>query len=81
MYFVGVGINFATGFLFAGFTEFLQTHTPGRVGCMSDILIDYSGYITSAITLTIVFTVIFAVKYFKSKKKVEQVETADQPEE
>ena len=81
LYFVGVGINFATGFLFAGFTEFLQTHTPGRVGCMSDILIDYSGYITSAITLTIVFTVIFAVKYFKSKKKVEQVETADQPEE
>lgn len=69
LYFVGVGINFLSGFLFAGFTEFLQTRTPGRVGCMSDILIDYSGYITSAIILTIVFTTIFAVKYFRNKKK------------
>jgi len=69
LYFVGVGINFVSGFLFAGFTEFLQTRTPGRVGCMSDILIDYSGYITSAIIITIVFTAIFAVKYFRNKKK------------
>ena len=69
LYFVGVGINFVSGFLFAGFTEFLQTRTPGRVGCMSDILIDYSGYITSAIIITIVFTTIFAVKYFRNKKK------------
>lgn len=71
IYFVGVAINFASGFLFAGFTEYLQTLTPQRVGCMSDILIDYTGYISSAIVLTIVFTTIYVVKYFRNKKKEE----------
>lgn len=78
IYFVGVALNFALGFLFAGFTEYLQTLTPQRVGCMSDILIDYSGFISSAIIITIVFTTIFAVKYFRrNKSKKEEVDTND----
>ena len=70
LYFVGVATNFAFGFLFAGFTEYLQTLTPQRVGCMSDILIDYSGYISSAIAITIIFTIIFAIKFFKKRGKI-----------
>ena len=70
LYFVGVAANFAFGFLFAGFTEYLQTLTPQRVGCMSDILIDYTGYISSAIVVTIIFTTIFAIKFFKNRGKI-----------
>lgn len=78
IYFVGVAVNFSLGFLFAGFTEYLQTLTPQRVGCMSDILIDYSGFISSAIIITVVFTIVFAVKYFRrNKNKEEEVDTND----
>lgn len=80
LYFVGVAVNFASGFLFAGFTEYLQTLTPQRVGCMSDILIDYSGYISSAIVLTVIFTTIFAIKFFKNKKKDNNEEPIEQQE-
>lgn len=64
---VGIILNFALGFLFAGFTEYLQTLTPGRVGAMSDILIDYSGFLTSSIIITVVLLTIFIVKYIRLK--------------
>ena len=66
---VGIILNFALGFLFAGFTEFLQTKTPGRVGCMSDILIDYSGFLVSTTIITIVLLLVFIIKYYKSDHK------------
>lgn len=69
LFFIGIAINFLFGFLFAGLTEYLQTLTPQRVGCMSDILIDYSGFISSAITISIIFTIIFSIKFFKNRNK------------
>ena len=38
---------------------------------MSDILIDYTGYISSAIVVTIIFTIIYAVKFFKKRGKID----------
>ena len=65
---VGIGLNFLVGFGFAWFTEFLQSFTPNRYASSSDVLIDYTGFITSAITITIIFLTSFIVKYYKKKK-------------
>ena len=62
---------FAFGFLFAAFTEYLQTLVPGRYGTMSDILIDFSGYMSSAILLSIGFIVFLIIRHNKKKNKIE----------
>lgn len=55
------------GFLFAGLTEIIQLHTPGRAGVMSDVFIDYSGYMTSVGIIVLIY---FIIEYIKFKKEV-----------
>jgi VanZ family protein len=55
------------GFLFAGLTEIIQLYTPGRAGVMSDVFIDYSGYMTSVGIIVLIY---FIIEYIKFKKEV-----------
>ena len=53
------------GFVFASITELIQLNTPGRAGVFSDVLIDFSGYMTSVGIIVIVFFIM----YYKQFKK------------
>jgi hypothetical protein len=66
---IKIGIIFAYGFLFSGFTELLQMITPGRFGLMSDVLVDFSGYSLAAVLLSIGFIILLIVKLKKKKKE------------
>ena len=55
------------GFLFAGLTEIIQLYTPGRAGVMSDVFIDYSGYMTSVGIIVLIY---FIIEYIKFKKEI-----------
>ena len=69
LYILGIAINFVSGFLVAGITEIIQLYVPGRSGLFSDVIIDYTGFISSAITLTIIITAILLIRIFIRKKK------------
>lgn len=66
---IKVSIIFAFGFGFAALTEYLQTLTPGRVGSMSDILVDFSGYSIGAGIISIIFIILLSLKIYKQYKK------------
>ncbi|MFA6830283.1 MAG: VanZ family protein [Bacilli bacterium] len=56
-------INFVSGLLFALFSEFvLQSLTPGRGPSIQDAGIDYAGFVTLSLVITIIYLV-------KQKKK------------
>ena len=64
-----IPLNFVAGFLLALLTEIIQTYIPGRYGSFNDVLIDYSGFISSAIILTIVTLVYYYIKHRNIYKK------------
>ena len=68
LYILGIAINFLFGFLFAGLTELIQKFVPGRSGLFSDVIIDYSGFLTSAIFITVLLTIIFVIKMVLKRK-------------
>ncbi len=51
------------GFLYAGLTEIIQAFTPGRYGVMTDVFIDFSGYMTSVGIVLIIYFIIFYKKF------------------
>ena len=57
-----IPVNLGHGFLMAGLTEFIQLFTPGRFGAWSDIGIDFLGYCTSSIILSIVYILIYLTR-------------------
>ena len=57
------------GFIFASITEIIQINTPGRYGAFSDVLIDFSGFMTSAGIIIIVYFIIFYKKYKNDLKE------------
>lgn len=61
-------INMAQGFILAALTEYIQTFIPGRLGLLSDVLIDYLGFLISFIILTILI-----IRYYKKKYPIELV--------
>lgn len=73
---IGVAINFSTAFGFAAFTEWIQTMTPGRAGRFSDVLIDYYGFLLTAMTITalivLIWLTVFLVGKYKAKKIKEE---------
>ena len=62
-------INFFSGFLIASFTEFLQTITPARAGLFSDVVIDYTGFLTSALIISLILFIIDIIIYSYRRKK------------
>lgn len=56
-WYVSIPLNFISGFLVAGLTELIQYYVPGRYGCWADVWIDYSGFISFAVLMTICFMV------------------------
>lgn len=68
-----IPLNMALGFGVAGLTEYIQTKVPGRYGCWDDVWLDFSGYMTSTVILTITVLVIYLVIYLKNKKNRSEV--------
>ena len=70
---VGVVVNFSTAFGFAALTEYIQTKTPGRSGRFADVLIDYYGFLLTAVTITLllilIWLIIIFVKKIRQKKR------------
>ena len=64
-----VPLNFVQGFGLAALTEYIQTFVKGRWGCWSDVVLDTSGFMCSAITLTIIILAIYLIKYLIAKRK------------
>ena len=63
-----VPLNIAQGFRVAALTEFIQTFVPGRYGCLSDVMLDFSGFIISASILTVIILARAIIIYIKKKK-------------
>ncbi|MDR0934982.1 MAG: VanZ family protein [Erysipelotrichaceae bacterium] len=59
-------INLIIGLSVAILTEIIQIFTPGRAGLISDVLLDYSGYL---LPLLIGYSVILIIRLTKRKKQ------------
>jgi len=74
-----VPLNFIQGFGLAALTEFIQTKVPGRYGCLNDVLIDFSGFMISALIITIsiigTYVIKLLIKKHKNKKQAVLEET------
>ncbi len=65
VFWVKTGALITYGFGFAALTEAAQLITPGRAGVFSDVLIDFSGFMTSVGIIVIIF---FFIYYKKLRK-------------
>ena len=65
-----IPLNIALGFGVAGLTEYIQTKVPGRYGCWDDVWLDFSGYMTSTVLLTIGILTVYLIIYLRNKKKM-----------
>lgn len=61
-------INLIQGFILASLTEYIQTFVPDRSGLLSDVLIDFLGFLISFIALTILI-----IRYYKKKNYIEKL--------
>ena len=60
------GISLGFGLILASISEFIQYFVPGRAGMLTDILIDFGGYLLFAAIVFVVFLLI------SNKKEKEQ---------
>lgn len=65
--FFSVPINLILGFGIAALTEIIQLYVPGRYGALSDVLLDFSGFILSAGIISIVFIIKDIVIFIRKK--------------
>ena len=65
--FFSVPINIILGFGIAALTEIIQLYVPGRYGALSDVLLDFSGFILSAGIISIVFIIKDIVIFIRKK--------------
>ena len=67
-----IPINFASGFFVAALTEYLQSKVPNRGPSFADVELDFSGFLCSAIVITIVMIIYEIVRFAvnKNRKKV-----------
>ena len=74
MFLFGLGINLSSGYFFAALTEEIQRHTPGRTAAMSDVVIDFRGYIIGVAVVTGIILIVATIKFFvrRHKKKSEE---------
>ena len=72
-----VPLNIALGFGLAALTDYIQTFIPGRYGCWSDIMIDFSGFMSSAVFLTILILLVYFIKFIRKIVNFKKGETAN----
>ncbi len=65
---IASGVSIYLGFTFAGLSELIQYYTEGRSGNWNDIGIDTGGYAACIGIAIVVFTIIFIVKWYRSRK-------------
>lgn len=70
---ISIPLNIALGFGIAALTEGIQKLVPGRYGCFSDIMLDFTGFMCSAVLITVIYIVLFIVKLIKKHKNKEKV--------
>lgn len=63
-------LNIAQGFGIAALTEYIQTFRPGRCGCLSDVLLDFSGFMISASIFTLIILIRALIKHIIKKNKM-----------
>lgn len=68
-YYWSVPTNIIYGFGIAALTEYIQTFVQGRYGCWSDVWLDFTGFIFSAIILSITLVSTTLIKLYLKKKK------------
>ena len=70
---IGFALNYSAGFGVAALTEYIQTFTPQRAGLWSDVMLDWSGFLITALLITIIIIIATItkniVKQFKEKQK------------
>ena len=59
---LAVIVNLSQGVAIAFITEYIQTFVPGRYGALSDVMIDSSGFLSSAVSLTIILITVHLIK-------------------
>ena len=64
-----IPINYISGFLIAGITEIIQAFAPGRGPLFKDVFLDYYGFLTSSILITVVIIVLEIYNFIGKKKK------------
>lgn len=69
--FFSVPVNIILGFGVALLTEIIQLYVPGRYGAMSDVMLDFSGFIISAMIITIGFIIHEIVTFIKNRKSLD----------
>ena len=62
--YLSIPISMALGFIIAGMTEFIQYFVPGRTGIFDDVLLDYYGFLSSSLVLSIIIIVIIVIKKY-----------------
>lgn len=68
-----IPLNIALGFGLAALTEYIQTFIPGRYGCWDDIMIDFSGFMSSTVLLSIIIPLVYLIKYLLAKKQTKEI--------
>lgn len=66
-----VPLTVGLGFGVASLTEYIQTFVPGRYGSWSDVWLDFSGYMTATLVVSIIVGIVYLINYLKNKKHVE----------
>jgi VanZ family protein len=69
---LAVIVNLSQGVGIAFLTEYIQTFVPGRYGALSDVMIDSSGFLSSAITITLIFIIVYLFKKIIRKYHLEK---------
>ena len=66
---ISLPLNLGLGFGVGALTEYIQTFVPGRYGCMDDVWIDFSGFVTSAVIISLIFIIVVVIKIAVNKRK------------
>ena len=67
-----IPLNIGQGIFLASLTEIIQLLVPGRAGLLSDVLIDVSGFIISALIISVAMIVYNFIKTRKNTPPVEE---------
>ena len=62
LWLIGAGASLLVGFAFAGLSELIQFHTPGRYGCWADVWIDSKGTLTGVGIVSFILLTIYLIK-------------------
>lgn len=67
--YISIIISLSYGLLIAVITELMQLTTTGRSGQITDVLIDYGGYLLGCLIMFVIFLIIYSVTKHKTNNK------------